>query len=881
MALENCKAEIGKVIGRDLTKREEGIIARTAKALKDRIERANNDPTAISGVLQEYADTAAAIANVQKRQLALNYLARERIIGWANRVMPSVKDGAEVLKALVRGSLFNFEGAKDSAATLARREANTRQFRLIADLYKAKVQDFAFNPANDQAIGRAQFDLRSGVDPAEVSRKYGQLAADTAKILEQHRETLRLDLNKAGAWVGKNADAIFRRSHDAVKIARAGGNDFGSDAAKAAWVDDVYRKMDWTKAFDGEMATETEAERRKLLGDLWGQFAADSHLKESSGFGVGPGSKGRKWSHARQLAFKSADDEVDYLKKFGRGGSIAETVLQEMETAGKDLALMQKLGPNAEAQFHELYNHLKTKLAQEGASPQARKRLDDTYAELKDNDWRILNGMAGHPAGNYSASWLQAGRMWTNAAMIANSIWAITGDTAIRASMVAQRSGTSVAAGMFENYMKQAMGTGLSREAAIDLAAEMGVRFEGLTTPIDLHTGELVPGIAAKAMKWTLRLGLHNGWVNRERVNSLTADSLHYWQLRNQKFNGLRASEQGILQQFGINEKEWEILRNTDAVDLGEGRKGLTPDNILKTDLQKFRSLVGDPQPSEAQLMRARLELANQYRNLLGEIADRATVSPSYALQAFSKFGYSAFQPGTVQGELYRSALQLKGFMMNYMRNHLGRELYGYSSEYRSFSQAMSDMLKGKNPNAAKGMAKLIVAGTLNFYVVNALKDIASGKSPLNPFDWDAAKHGSYWDTPGFAAFTKAMAKQSLGLYGEVLLADTGRGEGTIEKIMSHFVGPEAELGGDVADNFLRYAKLMGKNGGPSSKELGKANQQLFGTAWRNTPGTSLFWTKAATDNYIYNEFADALNPGYKKRVQDKLKKQGQVNLLP
>jgi len=880
MALEKCNAEIVKALGRELTKREQGTVARRATELKKKIDLANNDPAAVTGILQDFADEAAARASIAKRTTALNYAAFAKQKAWHETVEPVVKNPGEVLMASVRGSLRNFQGAKDSAANLAQHEMNARSYALTADLLKAKVADYAFAPESNQAVGGALYDMRNGSSEAAVSSKYGPQAAKAASVLEDHRERLRQALNSAGAFIGKNSDAIFRRSHDAGKIAKAGGNTYGSPEAKASWVQNVNQKMDWTKAFDGELANAPDKERQSVLESLWTQFSAGTHLPASTSDAMGTGTRnlGKKFSHQRQLVFKSAQDEVAYLNEFGHGNSIGEIVRYEMQSGGKDLALMRKFGPNPEATFDKIYNDRKAALTAAGDA-KGLAQLDKSYRNLKDNDWKLLTGATGHPTDNFISRFLSAGRTWTNAAAIGNSIWALTGDTSLRASMIAQRTaGTGVSKSIFDGYMRNFSGHGLSTEEAAALAAEAGIRFEGITAPIDPYSGEsITQGLASKAMKLTLRFGMHNGWVNRERINNLVADSNHYWAMRDKATADMHPMERGTLAQFGIGAKEWDILRQQKARDIKDGQMGFTPQAILDMPTDAFKSLIPDG-GTETQLVKARQALHDSFRNLLGEYADRATVSPSLANQAFMQLGRTP--AGTVPGELWRSALQLKGFVMNYMRNHMGRELYGYSSEYRSFPQAMADMMRGQNPSAAKGLSKLMVAGALNFYVVNALKDLALGKTPQDPFDFDIEKHGSLWDTPGFQAFSKAWAKQSFGIYGDVLMGDSRPGESVLETIPKKFIGPEGELVGNVADSAFAYMHAMGKRGGPSDKDLGKASQQLFGTAWKQAPGTQMWFAKGALDHYVYNELADAMNPGYKKRVEDRMRKRGQTYLM-
>src|SRR5690349_20234252 len=113
MALEKCNAEIVRALGRELTKREQGTVARRAQELKRKIDLANNDPTAVTGILQDFADEAAARSNIAKMTAAKNYAAFANEIAWHEAVVPIVKNPGETLMASVRGSLRNFFGSKN------------------------------------------------------------------------------------------------------------------------------------------------------------------------------------------------------------------------------------------------------------------------------------------------------------------------------------------------------------------------------------------------------------------------------------------------------------------------------------------------------------------------------------------------------------------------------------------------------------------------------------------------------------------------------------------------------------------------------------------------------------------------------------------------
>jgi hypothetical protein len=502
---------------------------------------------------------------------------------------------------------------------------------------------------------------------------------------------------------------------------------------------------------------------------------------------------------------------------------------------------------------------------------------------MKKNDWNLLNNRAGMRGDNPVYRYLEAGRVWTSAAALQNSIWSLTGDMAIRASQVAQATGMSATKAFMDAWFRQIMPAGMDAATRAKVAANYAVHLEGLMTPLDPVTGgHVASDTASKFMRGVMKYGGHNTWVNRTRLNSVIADAHYYWQRAGLRYGDLNAFERGQLEKYGIGEPHWDILRSQEGAEINDwGERALTAEAVREMAPDRFRPLVG-ANATEAQLVRARADLADRFRNMLGETADRSTVSQSLELQARIGLGTQLANEGTALGFGYRTALALKGFMVNYVFKHLARELYGYTAEAKSVPEMLADVVMGRNPNAARGLGRLMVMGTLTFYAVNALKDIAMGKTPLDITDWDAQKHGSVFDTPGYQAFIKAFAKQATGIYGEVLLGDSGQpNQSLVESVPEKFVGPEAEFALRAGDSFVEYVHAMGKAGGPKQADLNRANQHLFGLAWRQTPGTSLFWTKAAMDYYVYNQLAEALNPGYARRLDERMRKEGQTYLLP
>lgn len=860
MALDNCKSAIEGAIGRELTEREKGIVSRKALELKAKIDLASNDPTATDGILRSFADDVKASALIAKRNTALNWRAFSSLKAWRQVVGPKVKNPGEVLNGLVRGSLFNFDGAKSSLANLATKESNNRVGALLADLEKGKLTDYAFSGTDDQNIVGAQHDLRNGTQPDHA--KYGKNAVDVATLLEKHQEALRLDQNRAGAWIAKNGDRLFRRTHDAMKIAKAGDNQWGSDESRAAWTKFTGDRMDWTKAFDGELGAADAATRQKRLDSLFTQFTADTHVNwdsNASVSGVGSRNFGKKVSYGRELVFKSPAADLEYQRAFGRGSSVAENVWNNLSTGGRDLAIMQRMGPNPRETLDRFVNDWKKELTANNDS-KGLKQLDDRYQRILKNDWRLLTENTGHPATNFVGRFASSVRHTTNTAALGMSIFSVPGDLALKSSVMAQQGGSFMAE-LGKATAAMVTGSGLSEDAQRTLAAEAGIRIEGAHLPLDPNMVDHVGfGQMARWNQMVMSVTGHSWWTNRIRTNSLVADAFRHWTMRDKAYADLPGGMQSALKQFGIDDKGWDVLRSSQAETLDNGMQAFLPSNIAERDIGDFKSIAG---ASDSQLTRARQTLANNYRNLLGEMADRSTSSPSIANRAF--MGLGMHDAGTWQGELWRGALQLKGFMMNYMRNHLGRELAGYSEEYKSFPALLADAMRGKNPKALAGIAKLVAGGVGIGYITNALRDIATGKTPQDP-------------TSGMAA-ARAFARQSFGLYSDFLFHQGQPNESFWDKV-GESTGPEFGLLADAFNQSAKIGQQIASPNGITPEQQGRDFQRFFGTAYRNTPGTNLFWNKWAMDYFVLNNLSETINPGYKQRLMQNAAKRGQSYIL-
>lgn len=862
----------GKPIG--LTDREKGQLARQASGLLNKMGAAKSSAEA-EAILQGYLDRIKAQAVIAKRTAALNFLARQNKTMFRTATDFVAKNPSEGMVGLFRGSLYDYAGSKRSLAQLAYHEGQSRSSAFLAELQQGNLFDYAMSGADDDNIGMAIYDIQHGGD----GLKFGKDAAAVGKIISDHQEAARADMNAAGANIEKNDDRMFRRTHDAYKISRAGGNAFGSDDAFQAWLKQGnFDHMDWSKAFDGELQTASVADKTARLKSLFTQFSSGEHLNWSenpSAAARGFGNISTKLSAQRELVWDHPKYDVAYDRAFGRGSSIAEGVYHQMGSMGKDIGIMREWGPNPEMNLTRFKDDWSKELVEQGRAKD-QQDLEAAFRSEMGNTWNLLRKPPAHPSDGIASRVFAAVRQTTGTAAIGMSVFSNIGDLPLRASQLAMYSDGGVLKNLASDTGHMFSGVGLDKAAQQQLAVEAGIRLESAHMPLDPnHAPNIGFDNLAKFNQQAMRFTGHAAWSNRIRTNSLAADAYRFANMQGRSLAELSEGSRRALRQFGISDKEWEVIRGVQPSDLGNGSKGLVTSDIAAHDPQAFASLVSGDNPSVAALERARANVAASYRNMMGEMADRSTSAPSIANQAMMQMG--RVPANTLGGELMRGALQLKGFAFNYMRNHIGRELYGYAQNKMGFPEAMKALLTGQNggSSARMGLVKLVGTGVAFGYMSNTLRDVATGKTIEDPT-------GDHWGD----AMSRAITRQSLGLYSDFLMSafapDTGAPQSLFDRV-GNLTGPEFGFANDMYTGLHALEDHVVKQAGGQDQtdNFYKDAQRVGSTLYRNTPGTSLFWTKGALDYLVLNNISEQLNPGYQQRLMDRAQQtRGQSYLM-
>lgn len=272
---------------------------------------------------------------------------------------------------------------------------------------------------------------------------------------------------------------------------------------------------------------------------------------------------------------------------------------------------------------------------------------------------------------------------------------------------------------------------------------------------------------------------------------------------------------------------------------------------------QDMDSIPGQIAAVERQLldqMQQLEELPARFEREMGEARD--AVRDGLALKLASYFSdrgkYAVLEPGarerailrqgtragTPVGEALRTIMQFKAFPVAMIIKVWGREVYG-----------------GQEGAArAAGIFHMMVASTVFGFMAMSAKDLAKGRTPRDPTD------PMTWA----AAFTQGGGA---GIYGDFLVGKYNRfGNSALETA----AGPTLSSAADIIN--LWAATRGGDGRAATALRIGLAN----------TPFANLFYTRPALDYLFLYQVQEALNPGFLRRMERRLKEEnGQRFIIP
>ena len=703
-------------------------------------------------------------------------------------------------------------------------------------------------------------DLQSAMFGNKAQNPVTQALSDSVM---QVMEELRQHFNEyAGGTIGKLENWGGPQSHDPTAVGRAGGVKNNPALAKANWSKFIDERLDWSKMRDpatGELFGKPPAadSRNAILGHAWDTIVTEGASNITPG-GARQGSStvAASRSDPRFFVFKDAESKRDYNREFG-SGDVFNQIMDHIHGMSRDIALMQRFGPNPTATIEKiksLYDfeaarHRTGKPSQLGRftnrdtimarADREKKMLDAYYEQYRGageaKGWLALSGtilrnnamgalLGSSAIAHATSNWyIQTMARYLGGIPMAQTVPQLL--TSFQKATKAEilRAGLDIENGAFH------LGQGARQLGALQKAANWSRWLPDRTT----HWGGLIPIVDAN------KAAFHRGTM------SVMAD------LHGTAWAGIPQRIREKLNGYGLRENDWKIIQLADLYEPDVGSaKWLRPTEIDKVwqdhpeevlklggraDLAQFAPGAGGstltPEAMESARKIAR-DVMLKFRGYMNGEREVAVPQSSMYGKALIEGGVD---PNTWRGQLWKSAGMFRGFIGSMMLTQF---------------QGMQHELSRSKSSGAAYIGAFAIGMSIMGLATLQMKQLSAGKDllPMDP------------RTPmGRATWAHAiLTSGSMGIFGDFIASDaTSFGRGPLETL----AGPGVTIPLDIAQGTLDLVrtKMTGANKKPWR---GIISDTLQRTLKSNTPTLStLWWARAAYQRIVLDQLQFLMDP--------------------
>lgn len=695
--------------------------------------------------------------------------------------------------------------------------------------------------------------VREGIPPeiVQAAERYHEIAS-----------ALREQFNAAGGVIGKLEDWGAPHTWSA-RLAERGYEGFEADArarallvstrqfkkaevmrrqmldrAREQFVTDMMGSANRRRYVHEDGSYYNDAEMREFFGEAWSTIVSDGMTKESAPGFPGGAVKANRGSQHRVIHLMP-DRAYDMLSKYSEQ-NVLEAMVSGLRRMSRDVALVETLGPNADARFQE----------QLSASLREAAQIDPSGSRRLQGRARYLQNLYDTIAGNNPPP--------------VRGAWETTMRT-LRSIQVASKLGSAVITSISDfatlyqtailnrlNPMQVALNSSLAwAPKSRRFARRMGLVMDTVLADMERFSGEALTAhdLSSKVASAVMRISGLSFVTDARRLGfSMTMmDSIGHLTRQRQYADVTKLAEgdQRILAAKGISQATWDIWRAANIDSWGANHTLLTPDNIMAVE--------GAP-------LEARRQAVIDLLSIVREEQDLAVVTPGARERAAMLFGT---QGGTFTGEIVRSVMLFKSFPWTFMTRH---------GERLGINGAIDKSLRGDHSGwrdtRFDHFASLFIFMTAGGVVAQWINDILSGKDPrtMNVMSSDPDQR-----SVAVRNWMQASLKGgALGIYGDFLFSQTNpySGNSLQETIMGPTFGTASEAIRLTAGNGLEA--LQGEDTHIGSEAVRFARG--------HTPGANLWFLKGLGDRYIWNQLQDMTDPGAVDRMVDRQQSMQQTN---
>ena len=609
-----------------------------------------------------------------------------------------------------------------------------------------------------------------------------QSAKALAKAWGDTAETARRMFNEAGGAIGKLDGWGLPQAHDAAKVYAMG---------RDAWVDYVLPRLDRSKMIDNETGIPFGANSiQQVLGTTWEDISSRGLVNSHPDQQLGAGAMATRRADSRFLVFKNADAWMEYQGQLGKSDPF-DAMLGHLDGMAKDIAAMQILGPNPAAQFNWLKRMAEIEANQERARQGVEKAVTKATGILSHAQamWDGYTGSGNVPVNEKLAATAQATRSYLIGAQLGSAILTDMPSAPFFGSIARAFAGIGAKGDMLQ--LAKLLADPEMRAIARRMEFINDTARDGLVSStqdslrllsVGERSAEGLNALARKLPPFTLRMSGLSGLFEARRqsfrlsfmgaVADAAASGKSISDLAAGGGEGRWLATE--LQARGFTEADWAKIGAAEPWTPRPGASFLRPSDIEKTAGYELAARVGE--------MVANME---QYAvPVSGSLWTRA---------AMANLG----KPGTVPGEVLRSAALYKTFLLNahwLFGNEIGMRALRAAPDWVPAGVAYNS---GRAAWAAASVAALTLAGAMTLQ----LKAIARGEDPIymgSPKFWGAA----------------LLQGGSLGILGDFFYSSQSRTGHTMGVVGA---GPLGDLAADAVDTVKDYGAALHAEGAASA----------------------------------------------------------------
>jgi hypothetical protein len=712
---------------------------------------------------------------------------------------------------------------------------------LLMDLKREGLLDLYLSRQIEKEWFVEKVELDRG-DDGNPGRTRNPQAKRVAEIVHKWDKVMVDALNERGAAIENYSGFGTQMAHDPDKIRKAskpGAFRRGFEQAdREVWADFTARRLDLARTF----GSTDLADATQRLAQAYGGFVTGDHLQYAIDHepGTGP-DQASALSMSRAFHWKSAEDQYDYMVRFGRGGPTLMNA-ERVRHMANQWALLRTYGTRPIEALESDFTWMKNRTM----STEQRLELDRREKMLRQR-FAQLDGSANKVVPNQWAGMVYGWMAINRLSKLGSTMLATLSDNATIIRELAYQGATLGERynGLFSGYF-QGMEGSAKRQVADLMGSALSARNGFMASRFDAE--DAIAGTLAHAehvfYKWT---GL-TAVTENKRIEAQTAMARHMGMQRGKDFEALGPEEQRILGAFGIGADDWALLHKTEWNEL-EGKTYLTPDVALRIPdadvtayLRTRQNLAADTETGAAARLAARAkdDLAMKLAAYYAERGLYAVIDVGPRERAML---YRSNAPGDKLTLALQLLYQFKQFPTAMLAKAWGREIYGGATRMGRLA----------------GMFELMALGTVFGMATNYLSDLTKGQDP-----------NARWRSQPFQSALAGFVRGGMGsIYGDLLLGEWTR----------HGVTPSGSILGPTFGQIDKVLPIISDftHGNPTKETAAMA----LGVVRDNTPGANIWWARAALNYLLIYRLQELINPGYLDRMERTMRdKQGIEFLL-